>query len=309
MNASQTGGIAPPSTRTLRDLYQAEYKPMRLVGRSKRTDQLYNYTIRQFGIYLGSEPTLLDLNDLTIANYLQHLIDQKRARASVNKERRQLLALWNFAARRRYVQQFPEVRPVPEGERIPKAWSGEELQRIAVACRMVGQFVSPNGYGGVPAGDWWLALHSVLWDTGERITAILRLHWTDLSGEWLTIPAENRKGAKRSLLCKLRPETVQQLAIIRRQHPEIFRWEFSGSYIYAIYAKILKSAGVESDRYSKFHRMRRSVASHLTAAGANATAALGHANAATTQRYIDPRIAKPVQVSEVLPNFLSEQES
>jgi integrase len=309
MNASQLGGNAPPSTRTLRDLFETEYRPLRLVGRSVRTLQLFRYTIKAFGLYLSREPTLGDLQDIVLSNYLQHMIDGKRARASVNKERRQLLALWNFAARRRYVTQFPEVRPVPEPERIPKAWSVEELQRIAIACRMVGEFMRPD-YGGIPTGDWWTALHAVAWDSGERITALLRLQWSDLSGEWLTIRAEYRKGASKSMQVRLRSETVQLLQTIRRGHPEIFHWPYNQTnYIYRVYGKILAAAGVESDRYSKFHRMRRSVASHLTAAGANATAALGHANAATTARYIDPRIAKPVQVSEVLPSFLSEQES
>jgi integrase len=309
MNASQLGGNAPPSTRTLRDLFENEYRPLRLVGRSVRTLQLFRYTIKAFGLYLGREPTLGDLQDIVLSNYLQHMIDGKRARASVNKERRQLLALWNFAARRRYVTQFPEVRPVPEPERIPKAWSVEDLQKIAIACGMVGEFIRPD-YGGIPTGLWWTALHAVLWDSGERITAILRLKWTDLAGEWLTIHAEYRKGSSRSMQVKLRPESVQMLHAMRRGHEEIFFWPYrQGNYVYVIYKKILKAAGVEHDRYSKFHRMRRSVASHLTAAGANATAALGHANAATTARYIDPRIAKPVQVSEVLPSFLSEQES
>jgi integrase len=307
MNASQLGGNAPPSIRTLRDLFENEYRPLRLVGRSQRTLVLFRYTLKQFGLYLGREPTLDDLQDLTLGNYLQYLIDLKRAKASVNKERRQLVAIWNFAARRRYVGQFPEIPPVPEPERIPKAWTTGDLQRIAAACRTAGQFTALGTYEGIPAADWWLALHAVLWDTGERIKAILQLQWTDLSGDWLTVPAEYRKGSKRPMQFKLRLETVELLEAIRRPSGEIFPWPFSATYVYFVYKKILKTAGVEYDRQSKFHRMRRSVASHIAAAGGNPSLALGHSNPATTARYLDPKIARSVPISEVLPSFIEQE--
>ncbi len=47
--------------------------------------------------------------------------------------------------------------------------------------------------------------------------------------------------------------------------------------------------------------MRKSVASHATAAGANAAAMLGHSDPRVTlASYIDPRVATPPQASDVL---------
>ena len=65
--------------------------------------------------------------------------------------------------------------------------------------------------------------------------------------------------------------------------------------------KVLSAAGLPTDRKSKFHRMRRSVASHLHAAGHNATDALGHSSADVTRKsYFDPNIIGAVRPSALL---------
>jgi integrase len=50
-----------------------------------------------------------------------------------------------------------------------------------------------------------------------------------------------------------------------------------------------------------FHRLRKSVSSHLEAAGINSTSAMGHSSREVTERsYIDRRIAKTVSPADVL---------
>lgn len=297
------GADAPASVRTLSDYFERDYFPRRLVGRSGRTATLYRYTIRLFSKYLGRDALLTDLEDLTISRYVAWLIEDGRAPAGVNKERRQLCSLWNAAAKRRLVDQFPDVPPVPQPQHVPKAWTIEELWRLKISCNM-----QAGDYCGVPANQWWVALHLLLWDTAERISAVMQLRWGDVAGEWVTFRAETRKGRRKPSIKKLRLETVQALEKIRSGSELVFPWPYRATYIYNVYRAILKRAELDHDAKSMFHRMRRSVATHLKAAGMDATAALGHANQAITQEhYIDPRLSGSVQPSDVLPS-ISEQE-
>ena len=70
----------------------------------------------------------------------------------------------------------------------------------------------------------------------------------------------------------------------------IFPWPNCLTYLWDSYKKILIRADLPHDYKSKFHRMRKSVASHFEAAGGNATALLDHSHRRTTEKYIDPTI-------------------
>ena len=268
------------------DFYETVYRPLRLLNRSKRTDQLFRYTIRLFGRSLGRPATLNDLTDIAVATHLQRLLEEKRKPAGVNKERRQLVALWNLAAKKRLVDQFPVLPIVHEPEQLPKAWTVEEMWRLRMSCNM-----QPGMYCGVPARLWWVALHHVLFATGERIAAVLQLRWRDITGNVVVFPAETRKGSRRASVATLTPAALAALDEIRKPARElVFPWPYSSSYIYRTYGEILQRAELEDDARSKFHRMRRSHATHLKAAGGDPTASLGHASAVTTAKYIDQRM-------------------
>jgi integrase len=270
----------------LGDFFQNIYRPLRLLNRSKRTDQLFRYSIRLFGETLGRPATLDDLTDIAVSRHLQRLLEQNRKPAGVNKERRQLVALWNLAAKKRLVDQFPVLPTVREPEQLPKAWTVEEMWRLRMACNM-----QPGVYHGVPARLWWVALHCVLFATGERIAAVMQLRWRDISGDVVVFPAESRKGSKRASVATLTPAALAALDEIRQPKRElVFPWPFGGNYIYVVYRAILLRAELETDSRSKFHRMRRSHATHLKAAGGDPTASLGHSSPVTTARYIDPRM-------------------
>jgi integrase len=287
----------------LSDFFETIYSPLRLLNRSPRTKTLFRYSIRLFGQTLGRPAELSDLSDLTVARHLERLIEERRAPAGVNKERRQLVALWNLAARKRLVDEFPSISTVREPERLPEAWSMEELWRLRIACNM-----EPGTIAGVPAGRWWSALHLVLYSTGERVSAVLDTRWSDVSGASVVFPAESRKGKRKPLLATLSPEAVEALERIRLPERElVFPWTMSKTYLYARYRKILLRAELDDSRRSKFHRLRRSHATHLKAAGGDPTMSLGHSSAATTVRYLDPRFL-PSRVSDLLPPIGSPQE-
>ena len=191
---------------------------------------------------------------------------------------------------------FPDVSPEPVPQRAPLAWSIDELQRLLDACdRMPGQL------GSIPWPAYWRALILVAYDSAERIGALMQLEWHWLQGEWLHVRAEARKSRRRDMVYRLSPETLAALEAIRSpRRPLIFPWPLGKTYLWKKFGEVLKLAGLDSGPKSKFHRLRRTTASHYAAAGGDATQLLGHSDPRVTQKYLDPRVTSPKQPSEVL---------
>ena len=117
--------------------------------------------------------------------------------------------------------------------------------------------------GSVPACDWWLALISTLYDSGERIGAVMQTASSDLdSSGYLTVRGEHRKGSKRDKKFRLQPITLERIQAIQRPgYKRLFPWPYCYMYLFSLYGKVLESAGLPNNRRSKFHKLRRTVAS------------------------------------------------
>lgn len=275
------------------------FAPLKLRSRSPRTKQLYLSSIRTFGKFLERPATCADLTDDMVSRFLLWFREKGRSPYSVNKEHANLTAIWRFAFRRKVVDAWPTVERDVEPERIPQAWTHADLTAILTAIR-----AEPGEVAGVPAAKWWRALHLLAWDTGERIGAILQVTRknVDLREGYVLFPAETRKGGRKSRLAKIRAVTMAALREIWEPAREkMFPWELSATYIYHRYERILRRADLPCDAKSKFHRIRKSVGSYLKVQGVNVTEFFGHSSARVTEAYIDPRIAKDVQASDILP--------
>jgi|GEM_PF-573325 len=287
------------ATNSLMQFFEEQYIPLRLRARSARTVTLYRTTIRTFAKFLGREPELSDLTDLKVSRHLMQLRERGLSAHSVEKERCQLLAIWRFACRKGHVKLWPDIPAEAKPERVPLAWTQEELGQLFSAIREETGWIA-----GVPAADWWTALHMLAWDTGERIRAImsLRWEWINFGNRTVMVPAEVRKGKRKDRLYMLAPDTVTALLEIRFPKREtVLPWPYVETYLWKRYERILKRAGLPCDRKSKFHRLRRSVASHFEVAGGNATELLGHSTRKVTlEHYLDPRIVKPKQAADLL---------
>jgi integrase len=280
--------------RTLEHAYEQEYRPLRLAGCSAHTDANYRINLRHFDAFLASvqgrrpgAARLEDLTDRNVIGAMQWLTSHGRSIATANKLRVHLSALWNFLARRKLVDVFPDVRPLPEPLRTPAAWTEEQLARLWKACaRQTGTIA------GIRAADFWTALHQLAWDSGERISALLGIEWRDIDLErgYGEFRAEIRKGRREPNLVRLHADTVAALSRLPRPLKKVFPWPYCDTMLWLRYGKILTDAGLPSSRADKFHRIRRSVASHIKRLGGNATEILKHSNAATTEAYLDPRI-------------------
>lgn len=286
------------------DLYEwltDYYAPLR--NCAQRTIDLYRQTIDRYKDFLGRTPTLVDLNDITVSRFLQARLRDNLSPATVAKDRAQLAGLWNVAARRKLVPEFPTLPNIRTPQRAPIAW---QMEQVATIFATIDQL--RGKVGDYPARHFWRALLMTIWDTGERIGAIrqLRIEHLDHARGMLTIPAEVRKNKTRDLVIELSPETLFALMrIIDINEPRrlIFVWPLCYTYLHDRYTKILKMAGLPSDCRSKFHRIRRTVASYYTLSGGNATQLLDHSNPAVTKKYIDPTIVRPSPPHSLLPKL------
>lgn len=283
----------------LLDLYALK----RLKSSSPNTLRLYHHTIRSFAKTLGTTPTVANLNDDDLERHMWQIVKRGGSPASANKDRSQIIALWNFAFGRRIVEHQPNVRPMKEPEQVPLGWLPDELDRLFSAARRETQSI-----GDVPGNVWFTALFRVLVDTGERIGAIRQLSRSSLHGSHLLVPAAVRKGKTRDRLFLLNPNTLDALETLLSFHDEplLFAWPYSQSYFYNRYNNVLLRAGLEIGRRNGPHRWRRTVASAIARAGGDPTAALDHASPKTTKKYLDPRIVGGMQVCEVLANYLAD---
>ncbi len=97
----------------------------------------------------------------------------------------------------------------------------------------------------------------------------------------------------------LSPETLEALAKIPKSHKQIFFWPHNKLFLWGKWGAVLKRAGVADDRRSKFHRLRRTVASACDAMDIDPQAVLDHKDRSVTEMYLDPRITKQISAAGV----------
>jgi integrase len=241
--------------------------------RCPRTRDHYKLSIRKFGESLGHSATLGDLTDDNAIAFIHWSLSDGYNEHTANQRVKQIRALWNWLAKRRLVEQFPTIEKMPEPRALPTAWTVDELRKLLKGCERM-----PGTIADIPSPLWWQALHYVFWNTGERTGALLALTWQMLDAKTgqLAVPAEFRKGGKKPMLYRLKPQTMQLLDAIRQPERElIFPFPLNKGSFYGRYKLLLKLAGLPYAKYkSALQKMRRSFATHLEAAGGNATDAL-----------------------------------
>ncbi len=286
--------------------YAQLYEPNAMRTRRENTKRLYRYTLRWLDKFLDRPATLDDLTDDTLNRFANWRREQGRQENTVNRNLTDLIAMWRWAHKKNYVQELPDIEIGKEVKKTPIAWKQKELDRIFESARQ-----EEGRIGGVPAAVWWNTLLLMFWDTGERKGAVMALKWDSVDTEdgWVRFPADTRKGGREDNSRRLAKDTRASLESLRRWQEtaevysptgEVFLWDFSETYLYRLYGKILKRAGLPDGPAYKFHCLRKTVASHFEKAGGNATELLGHASRDITKCYLDPKIVDRIEAVDLL---------
>jgi integrase len=278
---------------TLKEFVAAVYVPLRLRGRSPESVRLLNHAVTQFSRWLGHAAALDDLDDLTVSQFLAAR-GQKISAQTVVRERSAIVAIWNLAQARGLVRLRPCVLPERVPEKTPRAFTADELTRLFKACGQVRGFVGP-----IKAGIWFQALCGVLFATGERITAMLRVQRDCWRRPWLSVPAAIRKGGRKAMTYQLPPDVADLIdAASKHEGPALLWWPASDTALRKRWKVITRRAGLGDSSDVQFHALRKSYASHLDAAGGSAKDGLGHSSEAVTRRYLDPRITNAGRLAD-----------
>ena len=191
---------------SLVEFFEFHYYPKRLANRSPETTRLYRCTMRAFSRTLGRQATLADLNNEAVILHMRRLVADGRSRATANKDRSQLLALWRYAVTLGMVTTWPDVPPEIEPQRVPQAWTADDVRSLMRAIDYL-----PGKIDRIDNSLWWRTLIMVCLDSGERVGALMDARWDWLQHDWLMVPAESRKGGRRDRCYSLQPATLKQL--------------------------------------------------------------------------------------------------
>lgn len=233
---------------------------------------------------------------LAVAQFITHRTTT-RSPATAAKDRAQIVALWNAAAKQKLCDSWPMVRRVKVPENLPEAWTIEEFRILCASC------LRENGViGDIPAKYYWRSLLLCAYDTGERISAIMSLTFEDFSSSGVIFRAAHRKGNRRDIFRQIGQETVDAINVIRSEREKVWPWPYHPNYLWRKFSRVLMNAQLPSGRRHKFHKIRRTTASFFQANGGSAQALLDHSSPATTRRYLDPRIVQGFSAPDVLPS-------
>lgn len=279
---------------TLREFFKTTYRPLRLRGRSANTAKLYEATFRAFDRWLVAEGIAQEcgiehLDELLLARFLE-AYSQNHSPYTAEKIRTQLMALARLAWERRLpgLDRMPSCQAGVLPDRIPTAWSVEEMRRLFEAATKVKGWV-----GDIPAGEWFSAAIMLAFESGERIGAILATPARDYQKPTLIIHPEARKGGRRGRVYHLSDDLCARLdRVVGYGYEMLLPWPQTPTHVYDRLKKILKAAGLAGKRLA-FHQIRRTAISHIAAAGGDPVAFAGHSSPAITKRwYLDPRYAE-----------------
>ena len=291
---------------TLLDFATTVYVPSRLDLSASSAEQLL-IAVRLLDRWAARAVALDDLSPELLTRWLRALGDQGRAARTVNGKRQSILTLWRAAARQRMAPPLIDSTEVPSRRQpklVPRAWTINELERLLFQCsRLEGRMrICPS----VTRADYWSSLILVQYDTGARIGAVLAVSpdQVDIDGRTILLGASTSK-TKTEQLVAISDQTA--MAISRIHDPSRPKVWPCGKWRHELYRRLkslLVAAGLPTDRKSKFHRLRKTNASHTAASGSveMAQRQLGHTSARMTwDSYLDPRIVQRQQAVSVLP--------
>jgi integrase len=312
-------GMTTPNTygpeTTLLVYFTEVYERLKLGGASANCKAQYRQNIAALERFLTRPATLADLTDDCVTAFLGWLQgtptkgDSTRSPATVNTVRKQILALWRYAARKRHVEEFPDVAKAKEFKRIPSAWTIQEVGRLIETVRTIeaNDRADAKMAGEIRAGDWWTALILTIYDTAIRIGAALQLRVSDYNRQThvLRVPAEFQKQGADQVF-KVSDQTAAALCVLIDADPKrelLFPCPVSKCALYYNLDRMLEAAGLPSTRRDKFHKLRRTSATlaELFVGRGTATHHLGHSGPGVTAAYIDTSHMPESAVATKLP--------
>jgi integrase len=295
----------------LRDLLVNRIAPLRQY--CDRTIEMYGQTLDRLRDFLGHEPTLDDLDDLVASKWIRwrattpHGLKRPVSPASVAKDSAHFRTMWTWCAKKRLKKsdgtevEFPDYQRPRVPKPRPRAYTAEDLTKLLVYAKRRRGLVA-----GVPAAWYWMTKLLAMYQTGERIGAVLELRWgeVDLDRCTLTFLAHTRKGHRETITRPISARLATLMAPQKRPpDARVWPWLDDRKHLsmYASLKVLCRTAGVD---YQAFHSIRKSTASYLKRAGISAREQLGHSSEEMAElHYYDEEIVGRANHLDLLPDI------
>jgi integrase len=293
---------APPGEQTISGFFETVYAPRRFVDCSKNTVVSYRTAVRRLNEFCRCVVLLSRLCDDLVERFLVWLAECGYPPATRKRMRGEILAIARFSFRKRFTDYQPrDVDAIKLPKIEPDAWSVAEVGRLLAVAASTEGTVS-----GFPARIYWPALLMLIYDTGLRINALMRLRMEDVDLEtgWVKARWATQKQRADQVLPIHRDTIALLLQMGDRDRDLLFPFPFKSSEALTSRLRLLlQRAGLPSGKRELFHKLRRT-AGTMTAAASDEFAAmrlLGHSSINVTRRYLDrtklnlPRIVDEMQ--------------
>lgn len=248
-----------------------------------------------FRAELGREPSIADLTDDQVNEWLRHL-GESHAAKSVKEFRGDLLALWRWLAGQGLCEPPRDIRRIRLGDPCPIAWTDGEAQAIITQCRtLTGRL--PNG---LSQATYCEALFRFCYDTGLRRSDAWSVRRSQIRPDGTIVLRQSKTGHAHWPRISERTRTL--LTLLLGDPPLACPYKTTSRW-YSFWRKhVTEPAGV---RHGALQQIRRTGATHLAIEHPEAVQRyLGHRTPDMQRHYIDWSIAKPL--SHLPPNILGD---
>jgi len=292
---------------TLVEFFTTIYAPQTLTDCVKQHRASIIWTLRRLRECFGRDLLLSELSRATIAHFVAFLKASGLSPHTIKERRSIVLSLWRFANDQELAPPVPTFRRMKVPREQPDAWSRDEVARIIAASSRLD---SPP-IAGIPAQKFVRAMLLVGWYTGLRRGSLLKLRPQDIELEtrWLYVPAAAMKNfvGKRFRIGADAADAIREIWDPSRALLFPTPNSFGSKHPFAlVFPRLLKLAGVPRSRLRNghWHKLRRSVATHIAVAQglAAASALLGHSTAELLKQYVDPSYMVGTDATEWLPS-------
>jgi integrase len=282
------------------------YLPQKIAVKSDKTREHYGQLVKKFTLALGRSPLIRDLTEEGICRMLRYLESCDLSPHTCKQRQHYAVALANFCSKHRIINWWVELPKYPAPDVLPTTWTVDEMKALFAACKR-----QEGRYCDVAAADWWRAFHCILWDCGERTSAVraIQADWLNTETRVLAIPGPARKGGRKAAVYELTPQTIDAvtplLEVCRAtERALVFAFPGCDATFYHHYRALLKSAGLPSGPRQGPQKIRRTFATFVELAGGSATEALMHScRRVTVESYIDPTVVRKPAANLLLPDL------